>query len=66
MAWHIWCDENGHIPGSAAEFGRKLRAVIPRIDDERRRGANRRDRWYIGIGLTSEALADIARARSGA
>ena len=66
LAWRIWCDANGHMAGSVNDLGRKLRAVIPRIDDERRRGANRRDRWYIGIGLTSEALADIARARSGA
>ena len=66
LAWHIWCDENGHVPGSVADFGKKLRAVVPRIDDERRRVDGRRERWYTGVGLTSEALADIARARNGA
>ena len=65
-AWHIWCDENGHMHGSIADFGRKLRAVIPRIDDERRRVAGQRERWYLGVGLTSEARSAVARKRSGA
>ena len=61
-----WCDDNGHVPGSNNDFGRKLRAIIPRIDDQQRRTDGHRDRWYIGVGLTSDALADIARARNGA
>jgi putative DNA primase/helicase len=66
LAWHRWCDENGHMPGSVADFGKKLRAAVPRIDDERRRVSGRRERWHTGLGLTSDALADIARARNGA
>ena len=66
LAWHSWCDNNGHIPGSVADFGEKLRAAVPRIDDQQRRTRGSRDRWYAGLGLTSEALADIARARNGA
>ena len=66
LVWHRWCDDNGHMPGSNNDFGRKLRAAIPRIDDERRRVDGRRERWYISVGLTPEAHADIARARNGA
>ena len=51
LAWHIWCDENGHVPGSAADSGRKLRAVVPRIDDQPRRTEGRRDRWYVGVAV---------------
>ena len=65
LAWRLWCDENGHVPGSIADFSKKLRAVVPRIDDERRRVNGGRERWYIGVALTSEARIDIARARNG-
>ena len=66
LAWHRWCDENGHMTGSNNDLGRKLRAAIPRIDDDRRRVDGRRERWYISVSLTPEAHADIARARNGA
>jgi len=66
LAWHRWCDDNGHMRGSVADFGKKLRAAVPRIDDERRRVHSGRERWHTGLGLTSDALADIARARNGA
>jgi hypothetical protein len=66
LAWHMWCDDNGHVFGSNNDFGRKLRAAIPRIDDEQRRTGGRRDRWYVGVGLTSEAHADVASKRLGA
>lgn len=59
----MWCEENGHIPGSNNDLGRKLRAAIPRIDDERRRADGHRERWYINVGLTSEAHADIDSRR---
>jgi putative DNA primase/helicase len=60
LAWHVWCDENGHTPGSVADFGKKLRAAISRVDDQHRRTGGRRERWYTGVGLTSEARTDIA------
>ena len=66
LAWHVWCNDNGHVFGSNNDFGRKLRAAIPRIDDERRRVGASRERWYMGVGLTSEAHADIASKRLGA
>lgn len=66
LAWHIWCDENGHMPGSVADFGKKLRAAIPRVDDQQRRTGGRRDRWHVGVSLTSEARTDIASRRLGA
>ena len=66
LAWHIWCDENGHVPGSAADFGRKLRAVIPRVGDVRRNIDGRRERHYAGVALTPEARTDIINRRLGA
>ena len=66
LAWHVWCDDNGHVSGSIADFGKKLRAVVPRINDEQRRVGGRRDRWYVGVGLTSDARTDIDNRRLGA
>ena len=66
LAWQFWCEENGHMPGSKADFGRKLRAVVPRIDDERRRINGGREWWYVGVTLTPEARTVIANRRSGA
>ena len=66
LAWHMWCNDNGHVAGSAADFGRKLRAAVPRIDDQQRRTSGCRDRWYVGVGLTSEARTGIANRRLGA
>ncbi|APZ93335.1 hypothetical protein Fuma_02952 [Fuerstiella marisgermanici] len=55
-AWKAWCEQNGHVSGSNNDFGRKLRAAIPRIDDERRRNGAGRDRWYKGLGLNPETI----------
>ena len=63
LAWHVWCEENGHVHGSDNDFGKKLRAVIPRIDDERRRVGGKRERWYLGVGLTEETANDISCRR---
>ena len=65
MAWRVWCDENGHMTGSLADFGRKLRAAVPRVDDESRRENGGRTRWYTGLGLAPENLSDIRRRRQG-
>jgi len=59
-AWHLWCDDNGHVPGSVADLGKKLRAALPRIDDKRRSVNGLRERWYVGVGLTPDARTGIA------
>jgi putative DNA primase/helicase len=66
LAWHIWCDENGHVPGSGADFGRKLRAVIPRIGDIRKKIEGRRERHYTSLNLPPDARTDIINRRLGA
>ena len=53
LAWSQWCSENGHLTGSSADFGRKLRAMVPKIGDEYRRDSTGRDRWYLGLKLNS-------------
>jgi len=65
LAWQIWCNDNGHVSGSIADFGRKLRAVIPKIDDVQRRTNGQRDRWYTGVCLTPEARTGISNRRMG-
>ena len=65
LAWQIWCSDNGHVSGSQSDFGRKLRAVIPKIDDVQRRTNGQRDRWYIGLCLTPDARTDITSRRIG-
>jgi putative DNA primase/helicase len=65
LAWSVWCDENGHVPGSAADFGRKLRAVVPKIDDIQPVVNGHRERWYTGVSLTSDALTSINNRRMG-
>lgn len=53
-AWKRWCQENDQRPGSAAEFGRRLRAYLPAIVDTQPRVDGERVRQYIGIGLAPE------------
>jgi putative DNA primase/helicase len=65
LAWQIWCNDNGHVSGSHSDFGRKLRAVVARIDDIQRRTNGQRERWYSGVCLTPEARTDITRRRNG-
>ena len=60
LAWSVWCDENGHVTGSAADFGRKLRAVVPKIDDSHRRIGGQRDWWYTGVCLNSDTRTSIS------
>jgi putative DNA primase/helicase len=52
-AWRSWCDDNGHKPGSASTFGRDLRAVLPQLRVRQHRGSESRDRYYVGITLTT-------------
>jgi putative DNA primase/helicase len=51
-AWKMWCEDNGHRPGSAQTFGRDLRAVIPHLRVLRpREDGNSRERRYAGVAL---------------
>jgi len=59
LEWSIWCSENGHFEGSQSDFGRKLRAALPRIDDVHKRINGQRERWYVGVGLIPEAVTGI-------
>ncbi len=55
IVWQHWCEENGHVAGSRNDFGRKLRAVVPTIEDERTRSGGSRTWCYVGIGLNPES-----------
>ena len=65
LGWKIWCEENGHVAGSFADFGRKLRAVLPRVRDEQRRVNGIRERWYVGISLNPDTRTLINRFING-
>ena len=58
-AWRMWCEDNGHFPGSVADFGKKLRAVVPRIDDVQRRENGQRERLYVGITLNPDTRTSV-------
>ena len=51
--WKLWCGEQGRDrPGTAAAFGRDLRAVVPVLRTKQRRPEHEhRPRYYEGIGL---------------
>lgn len=52
--WRIWCEDNGHKPGSVQTFGRDLRAVIPHLRVVRpREGDNNRERRCAGVKLSA-------------
>lgn len=54
-AWRVWCDTNGRRePGTAASFGRDLRAAVPGVKAKQfRDGEGGRARCYEGIDLLS-------------
>jgi len=43
-----WCDGEGEKPLPKTLFGRDLRAVLPRLNDEKPHGQRRQ---YVGIAL---------------
>jgi putative DNA primase/helicase len=49
--WKLWCEQQGHPPGSNIVFGRNLRAVVPQL---RVSGRGRR-RVYLGLALNANA-----------
>lgn len=63
VVWQHWCEENGHVAGSRNDFGRKLRAVVPTIEDERSRCGGSRKWCYVGVGLKPDG-ADFVNVRN--
>jgi len=59
-AWRDWCKDYGREhAGTAASFGRDLRAACPHIARSRPRGTKgERFRLYTGVGLTSSPGPD--------
>jgi len=49
-AYAVWCESEGHRPGSQIVFGRNLRALLPQLRTKNR-GAGR---TYVGLGLNAE------------
>lgn len=59
-AWCCWCESQGRVhPGTAATFGRDLRAALPEIKTERPRDGETRARYYSGVGLTAEMVQQL-------
>lgn len=50
-AWKSWCDDNDHVAGSAASFGRDLRAAVPDLRSTQPRIAGKQIWHYTCIGL---------------
>jgi putative DNA primase/helicase len=50
-AWKLWAEDHGHRHGSAATFGRDLRAAVPGVKKTRPREGEARDAYYVGISL---------------
>jgi putative DNA primase/helicase len=52
QAWVDWCKVQGRDhPGTAADFGRNLRAAVPGLADTRPEIEGNRYRFYEGIGI---------------
>lgn len=51
FAWTRWCEANGHVPGSAAVFGRNLAASLTRVRAIRAKVDGKRVHKYVGIAL---------------
>ena len=52
QAWRAWCEEQGRDrPGSAATFGKHLRAVVPGVKRIRPREVGGREYRYAGVRL---------------
>jgi putative DNA primase/helicase len=65
--WRAWCGVQGRdYPGTAATFGRDLRAAVPGVEVERPRGeGGNRERCYRGIGLRAGAQNGTAEVFPG-
>jgi putative DNA primase/helicase len=61
LAWKTWAEDHGHRVGSAATFGRDLRAVIPGLRVIRPKPDEHapRPRHYVGIRLRTTAARSL-------
>ena len=60
--WRAWTEDSGHTKTSQSTFGRDLRAALGgRLKDVRPRDGGARHREYVGIDLTADARADMAK-----
>ncbi|MEO0515272.1 MAG: phage/plasmid primase, P4 family [Planctomycetota bacterium] len=51
-AWRAWCEAEGRDhPGTAASFGRNLRANVAGLATKQMQVNGVRDRWFVGIRL---------------
>jgi putative DNA primase/helicase len=59
-AWLRWCEENGQKPGNKQALGSGLRAVEPRLDEERPQAGKgkKRHRYYTYVELKPEYAYD--------
>jgi hypothetical protein len=65
-AWRLWCDEHGHRPGTAQNFGKILHAALPGLKLVRPwldKAAGVRDkRHYAGVRLKQQITRRMALA----
>lgn len=60
--WRDWCEANGRKEaGTAASFGRDLRAAVTGLRVKQRRGDEGRARVYEGIGIGTTLVSPMAQ-----
>jgi hypothetical protein len=55
----MWCEENGHMPGSMASLGVKLRAAAPGVERIRLRNEGVLTYFYQGLALNTEMAGKV-------
>lgn len=56
-AWRVWCVQEGREQaGTAATFGRDIRAAVPTLERVQRGPRTDQRRWYTGVGLRENAF----------
>ena len=63
LIWKSWCEENGHMKGSTADFGKKLRSVVPRLEEKKPSVAGKRIRVLHGVGLNNNSIDNVKTIR---
>lgn len=59
LAWKNWCSDNGHHAGSNADFSKKLRSVVPRLNEKRPTVSGKRIRVLHGVGLSNDSIDSV-------